>query len=147
MKAILGSIIAVFLITLLGCAPQKSTPIEGAWHVVSWEQMAGDSLISKFTRDYTGSEMKIWSKNHELFVGRYKKDTVFHDNCGGGTYKLDGNRYEETFLYFPDQKIVGTAQRLLLEIKNDTLIQTWPVDENWQVVKSKYNIQKLTRVE
>ena len=34
---------------ILGWAPKKSTPIEGAWHVVSWEQMAGDSLISKVT--------------------------------------------------------------------------------------------------
>lgn len=132
---------------ILGCTPKKSTPIEGAWHVVSWEEKVGDSVISKLSRDYTGSEIKIFSKNHELFVGRYKKDSTFHDNCGGGTYKLDGNHFEESFLYFPDQKIVGTVQRWLVEIKNDTLIQTWPVDENWQVVKSNYNIQKLTRIE
>jgi hypothetical protein len=144
-----ASILFCFMISIiiLGCAQQKSIPMEGAWHVISWQGMAGDSLVWNFPGTYNGSEVKIWSKNHFLFVGRYKKDTTFTDNCGGGTYKLEGNRYEESFLYFPDQSAVGTTARLLLEIKNDTLIQTWPVDSNWQIVKSNYNIQKLTRLE
>lgn len=121
--------------------------MEGAWHVVSWERMKGDTLVGKFGRDYTGSEMKMWTKNHFAFVGRYKVDTVFMDNCGGGTFKLNGIHYEETYLYFPDQSYVGTYQRILLELKNDTLTQTWPCDENWQVKKGLHNIQKLTRLE
>jgi len=137
----------MILMIIPGCAPKKTIPMEGAWQVVSWEHMAGDSLMWKFPGSFTGSEIKIWSKSHFNFAGRYKTDTAFVDNCGGGTYKLDGNHYEESILYFPDQKVVGTTIRLLLEIRNDTLIQTWPLDENWQIIKSEYNIQKLTRAE
>ena len=137
----------IILLIVVSCLQQKSLPMEGVWNVVSWENKKGDSLVSKFQRDFTGSEMKIWSKNHFAFVGRYKVDTIFQDNCGGGTFKIEGTHYEESFLYFPDKSAVGTTIRLLLEIKNDTLIQTWPVDENWQVIKKNYSIQKLTRLE
>jgi hypothetical protein len=138
--------IAILLLCIFGYTQKQNHPMEGTWQVVSWQNMAGDSLVWKLGVKYTGTEMKIWSKDHFAFVGRYKQDTTFHDNCGGGTYKLDGTHYEESYLYFPDQKIVGTKARLLLEIKNDTLIQTWPVDENWKVIKNNYNIQKLTRL-
>jgi hypothetical protein len=143
-----ASILFCLMITLIifGCVPRKRTPVEGTWQVVSWQNMAGDSLVWKLGVDYVGTEMKIWSKDHFAFAGRYKHDTSFIDNSGGGSYTLDGTHCQESYLYFPDQAIVGTTQRLLLEVKNDTLIQTWPVDEKWQVVKSKYNIQKLTRL-
>jgi hypothetical protein len=144
-----ASILFCLMITLIifGCIPRKRTPVEGTWQVVSWQNMAGDSLVWKLGVDYVGTEMKIWTKDHFAFAGRYKQDTTFIDNCGGGSFTLDGTHCQESYLYFPDQAKVGTTQRLLLEIKNDTLIQTWPVDEKWQVVKSKYNIQKLTRLE
>jgi hypothetical protein len=41
--------------------------------------------------------------------------------------------------------MVGTSQKLLLEIKDDTLIQTWPCDDNWLIDTSNYSIQKLVR--
>lgn len=128
---------------------EKKSPIEGPWQVVSWQSIAGDTLQWKLGVDYTGNEIKSWSKSHFLFVGRYerKRDTTFIDNYGGGTYKLHGTHCDESYIYFGVQKMVGTSQRLLLEIKNDTLIQSWPCDENWQIDKSNYNIQKLVRVE
>jgi hypothetical protein len=132
---------------IFGCTQQKSNPIEGAWQVVSWQNIAGDSLVWELGVDYIGTEMKIWSKNHFAFAGRYQRDTTFIDNCGGGIYKLHGTHAEENILYFPDQSVVGTTIKLLYELKNDTLIQTWPADENWQVVKSRYNVQKLIRLE
>ena len=137
----------MILMILPGCTPRKTSPMEGAWQVVSWEHLAGDSLMWKFPVNFTGSEIKIWSKGYYNVAGGYKTDTAFVDNCGGGTYKIDGNHYEENVLYFPDKKVVGTTMRLLLEINNDTLTQTWPVDENWQVIKSEYNIQKLKRLD
>jgi hypothetical protein len=133
------------LIIVASCTQKKSSPMDGAWNLVSWEMKMGDSLVSKYQKDFTGSEMKIWTNNHFAFVGRYKSDTTFIDNCGGGTFKIDGTHYEETILYFPNQNAVGTSIKLLLEIKNDTLIQTWPLDENWQLIKANYNIQKLVR--
>ena len=132
----------IVTLVIVSCAQEEKSPIEGNWQVVSWERIRGDTLAFNLPGTITGSEMKIWSKTHFAFVGRYKSDTIFNDNYGGGTYKLDGNKYEESLSY-PSQ----TTVRLLLEIKNDTVITSWPVDENWQVDRSNYNIQKLTRLE
>jgi hypothetical protein len=141
----LGLIISL----IIGSCTQREvkSPIEGVWKVVSWEGMAGDSLAWKFPGNYTGSEITIIAKNHFLWVGRYKKDSTFVENWGGGTYKLDGNRLEDSFLYSVDKSMVGTTRRLLWELKNDTSILTWPCDENWQLIKDKYYVQKLIRVE
>jgi len=143
-------ICGMILLIILGCSQKESNPsnpIEGAWQVVSWQNLAGDSLVWELGVDYIGTEMKIWSKSHFAFSGRYQQDTTFIDNYGGGTYKLDGTHSEENILYFSNQSGVGTTIKLLYDLKNDTLIQTWPVDENWQVDKSNYNIQKLIRLE
>jgi hypothetical protein len=123
-------------------------PHEGAWKVVHWIRVTADTLEWEFPVNFKGSEMKVWSKSHFAFAGRYQMDTVFIDNCGGGSYNLDGTHYEESYLYFLNNQVaVGTSQKLLLEVKNDTLIQSWPCDENWQIDKSNYNIQKLVRME
>lgn len=140
------SVISLFII--VSCAPKEAkSSVEGAWQVVSWERFAGDTLQFKLGVSFTGTEMKIWSGDFFNFVGRYDLDTAMYDNYGGGSYKLDGTLCEETYLYFGEPSMVGTTQRLLFEIKNDTLIQTWPCDVNWQIDKSNYNIQKLTRKE
>jgi hypothetical protein len=146
-KSVVLSLIIAGLI--LSCTQLKEvkSPIEGAWQVVSWQRIAGDTLNWKLGVDYTGAEIKIWSGNYFNFVGCYTRqgDTTAIDNYGGGTYKLDGTHCEESYLYFVAKSMVGTTQKLLLEIKNDTLIQTWPCDDNWQIDKSNYNIQKLVR--
>jgi hypothetical protein len=145
-KAIILSLIIAMII---GSCTQKEvkSPYEGAWKVVSWVAMEKDSLIWKFPGNYTGSEITIIAKNHFLWAGRYKKDTTFVNNWGGGTYALDGNRLEDTFLFCVDQSMVGTKRRLLLELKNDTATYSWPCDENWQVNKDKYYVQKLVKAE
>jgi hypothetical protein len=142
------SLLALMVLTLIcGCNQPKSNLPEGTWQVVSFQYFSSNTLVWELGKEYNGSEMKIWSKSHFVFVGRYQQDTTFTDNYGGGTYQLDGNHYEEKILYYPDQKVVGTTIRLLLEIKSDTLIQTWPADENWQIDQNNYYIQKLTRLE
>ena len=32
---------------------------------------------------------------------------------------------------------------MLLEVKNDTLVQTWPVNENGQIDENNYRIEKF----
>jgi hypothetical protein len=119
---------------------------EGAWKVVSWKSMKGDTVTMEFPGKITGSEMKIISNNNFLWVGRYKSDTTFFDNYGGGTIKIDGNHVEETELYCVDQSAVGSTIRILWEEKNDTATQSWPCDEKWQLKKDNYFIQKWVRI-
>jgi hypothetical protein len=110
------------------------------------QSIAGDTLVWKFLGDNAGSDIKIWTKSHFIFVGRFKNDTAFADSYGGGTYTLEGNRYEETILYHVATNWVGSKVKMLLEIKGDSLIQTWPADDTWQINKSTYRVEKYVRL-
>jgi FlaG/FlaF family flagellin (archaellin) len=136
------------IITLIigGCTQQKSKFPQGAWQLVSAKQMSGDTIVSEFPGEYTGSDIVIFSEQHILSVGRFKRDTTFIDNYVGATYKLDGNRLEETLLYFPNSNMVGKKVKQILELRKDTLIKTYPYNDNWELIKNGYTIEKLVRL-
>jgi hypothetical protein len=140
-KIILLSLIVSLII--VSCTQQQQvvkSPLDGAWDVINYEQRHGDTIIMQLGRDFTGSEMKIWSGKYFNYVGQYKLADSTRNNSGGGTFTLVGNRYDEIKTY----PTPGTV-KLLLEIKDDIITQTWPVDDNGQVIKSNYYIQKLKR--
>ena len=137
----------VVLIIFLSCIQSQRKPHEGTWNLVSMQRISGDTLEWIFPGDITGSDMKMWTKDHFSFVGRFKRDTTIVDNFGGGTYTLNGNQYEETILYAANSDNVGSKIKILLEVKGDSLIQTWPLDDNWQLDKSNYYIEKYIRLE
>lgn len=68
------------------------------------------------------------------------------DSYGWGTYTLEGNKYIETIKLFPYKSNIGNNVRILLEIKNDTLIQRYPVNEKWNL-QEKYRTEKYVRIE
>jgi hypothetical protein len=140
----------IFALLIQGCQSRQikeTIPMKGAWKVISWERWSNDTLEFTIPGTISGSEIKIWSDKYFVFSGSYKRDTTIIDNYGGGTFKLDGNHYEETILYWPKGNKIPAPIKLLIEIKGDTLIQTWPLDENWQLDKSNHNVQKLIRLE
>jgi hypothetical protein len=132
----------VFLVIITGCKQQKTakSPIEGVWQVVSAQQWHRDTLILQVKKDIDGTELKIWSGNYFTWIGKWKINDTIQDYFGGGTYKLEGNRYEESQIY-PSQ----STGKMLLEIRNDTITQIWPVDDNGNVIKSNYGIEKYVR--
>ena len=137
------------VITLIigGCAREKKSPLEGIWKLTygkwyNWNP--NDTLTYQFPGNMNIYHIKIFSKKDFTFVGHYSLDTLTHDNYGGGTYTLEGDRYEENVLY-AGKAILSRKDRFILEVKNDTLIQKWPVDENWKHVE-QYSIEKYVRL-
>ena len=128
-------------------AQNKKSSIEGVWQLVNSRSMVGDKIMSEFPVNYTGSELKIWTKTHWTFVSRFKQDSTFSDDFGGGTYKLDGNKYDENVVYHSVKTYVGKNLKMLLEIKNDTLTQSYFLDKNGQLFKLGYTIEKYIRLE
>jgi hypothetical protein len=128
-----------------GCKQEQPSKLEGAWNLVYLKSVAADTVQYKIPGDYTISDFKMWSKDHFSFVGIYKKDTISKNAYGGGTYTLDGNRYTENIIYHVDNTIVGTTAKMIIEIKNDTLYQTWPADANWKIDSSNYRIEKYVK--
>jgi hypothetical protein len=145
------TIFMMITIICLSCSQQKKNPIEGAWNLVYDQRIEADTLVWKFPGDFKGSEIKIWSKGYVLYVGKFvenNQDTTVTDGWGGGPYKkIDGNVYEESIQYFSEPSFIGMRVRMLLEVRNDTLIQTWPADENGQIDKSNFRQQKRVRLD
>ncbi|MDD4631352.1 MAG: DUF4488 domain-containing protein [Proteiniphilum sp.] len=123
--------------------PQKSA-IEGAWRLVKVEDRMSDV---PFWEQDTGSGVKFWADGCFAFAGFFQKDSVVFDNYGWGTYKIsEGNHYQE---YILENHLLPKAKEktinMLIEIKNDTLIQSWPADENWNL-QQKYVTEKYVRL-
>jgi hypothetical protein len=131
-------LLSLFVMLIIASCTQQQTaksPIDGAWDAVSVKQIRSDTVF-----DYKGNTLKIWSGNYFSFVGRWSLNGDTMNSYGWGTFKLDGNRYEES-LAFPETN----TYKMLLEIKNDTLTQTWPVNDNGVADKSDYYVEKFTR--
>ena len=96
--------LGMLIVLIIGSCNKKEvrSPYEGAWKVVSWVYIEGDSIAWEFPKTLTGSEITIISKNHFLWGGRYNRDTTFINNWGGGTYTLNGNQLVHSYLWCVD---------------------------------------------
>ena len=127
---------------LLACTKEVKSPIEGAWQMVygQWQ-----TVPAVFPTQVNGGQIKMFSKEHFTFVGQFKLDTMAQNNFGSGTYKFQGNQVEEKVVYSSDPGSISQTFRLLIEFRNDTLIQKWPADENWSLPE-KFNVEKYIRL-
>lgn len=99
-----------------------------------------------FPSQYQGNQIKMFTKGHFAFFGHFTQDTLTFDSYGGGPYKLEGNRCEAIRQYYLNKSRVGTTGRWLIEIRNDTLIQKYFIDENWNLPE-KYNTEIYVRLD
>ncbi|MFN2337211.1 MAG: hypothetical protein ABR560_09600, partial [Bacteroidales bacterium] len=105
-----------------------------------------DTATATFPGTYQGNQVKMWSDNYWMFVGKFKQDTITEEGFGGGSYTLEGIVYKETIKYHSSDDIVGETLRMRIVVKNDTLIQVWPADEKGEVNKSNYTSERYVRV-
>jgi len=125
---------------------KKSLNIEGAWKQVHHQTITGKSVVVDFPGKSDVDAVKIWSGNRFMFVVREKIDTTVTDGYGTGTYTLEGNKYEENINILSYKPWEGTTIKMILEIKKDTLIQTYPVDDKGQMNKDWAIIEKYVRI-
>lgn len=139
-RIILITLIIPFLIA--SCTQETSSPTEGAWELVYFKM--GEY---EYPGNVTGSQVKMWTKDCFAFTGKYFTDSTAIDNYGWGKYRfIEGNKYEEDVVFFPNAKTMeGTTLKMLMEVINDTLVQKWPTDENWNLEEG-YSIEKYVRV-
>ena len=141
---ILCSVIALMIGS---CAKEKQSPLEGIWKLTSgkwYHWRPGDTLTYQFPGNIAIYHIKIFSKDNITYVGHYSLDSLTHDNYGGGTFSLKGDRYEENLLY-AGKAIFNRKIKMSVEMNKDTLIQKWPVDENWKPAE-KCSIEKYVRL-
>jgi signal peptidase I len=137
----LGLIIALIIGS---CAQEKKSPIEGAWQLV---YAKGRSMEETFPAQISGDQVKMFINGHLTWVGQFKMpaDTAIQYDYGLGTYTLDGNKFIENVKIHAQKSAIGT-KKMIMEIRNDTLIQRWPTDENYNLPE-KYNTMKYIRLD
>jgi hypothetical protein len=134
------------IITLIigSCTQEKKSPIEGTWKLVSAKTANG----AIFPIDYQGSQIKMFTKGYFAYFGHFGTgdSLTVVNHSGGGPYKFEGNRCEVIREYYYTESLVGTTGRWLIEIRNDTLIQKQPADENWNLGE-KFGTEIYVRVD
>ena len=145
-KHIFSMLLVIIMIAGSCSQPGNEFP-QGAWQLVQVFSVSGNKVVKYFPASLPGSDIKMWSEGHFMFVGRFQNDTSYTDNFGGGRYTLDGNRYEEEIIYHADKGYVGAKVKMLLEQRNDTLIQIFPVNEIGEPNKLQHFIEKYVRLD
>jgi len=145
MKKAIFFILIISLI-IISCAKQKGEFLLDGWKMVKMERIDEGKVTNYLSDRYTIDFYKMWSETQFMFVGKYKVDTTITYRYGTGTYTLEGTRYEENILYHYDKSYEGAKIKMLLEYKNDTLFQIWPVNENGQPNEISYYIEKYVRL-
>lgn len=138
----------LFIPLFLGsCTSDLSSPMEGAWKLAYEYEVKGDQSTMIFPGSSQGSEIKMWSGERWALVGVFIEDSVMTDNFGGGKFTLEGTNYQEIVEYHSAKQYLGQTVKLYLEVKNDTLIQIWPVDDEGVPVPSHHYMEKWVRFE
>ena len=55
---------------------------------------------------------------------------------------MTGNRYFEAINYHTDKTTVNKTIKMIIEIENDTLYQTWPADDKVKIDSANYRVEK-----
>ena len=141
---LLGLIISL---VIGSCTQEKKSPLEGAWKLIYFDQIQNGTTIYQMQGQDEGNQIKMWTKEYFTFVGHFELDTLIVENYGGGTYKLDGDKYEEDIIYHSFKSSIGKKIKLLIEIRNDTLIQRFPADDNWEIDNNNSLTEKYIRLQ
>jgi len=135
------------LFILSACNRTTTTPIEGVWRLAYEYEVRGETSTCIFPGTSKGSELKMWTGNRWSLVGVFVEDSVMTDNYAGGTFTLKGTEYKEMVEFHSATEYLGKTVQLYLEIRNDTLIQFWPVDENGVPDPEHHYMEKWVRME
>lgn len=127
---------------------EPGNPIIGSWNLIEVSGSKDGSDYHYFTEEHGDEQIKVWTNSHFAFIGTgHDSNGKKIDFYGGGTYTLDGNQYTEHVLYNNNKSMEGSTVRMLLEMRGDTLIQTFPVDANGAIDTKNFNIEKYLRLD
>jgi hypothetical protein len=139
-----------FCISLLlmtaSCSKQDNESPRGGWQMVQMQMIDKGKVTNYFSDRYKVYQTKMWDADHFIFVGKYQVDTAVTYRYGVGTWTLNGNIYTEDILYHFDKSYEGQKEKIWLEIKNDTLLQIFPVDDLGNP-SSRHWVEKYVKLE
>ena len=142
----LKSLLLLAAVFVLFSFKTEKTKINGTYKIVSEEIIRnGESTFN--IKNEKNSSLKTWSDKYFMFVSSSVVGNQLSSTFGGGTYELSGNEYTENIEYHVAPNYRGISLKLILEMKDDTVIQIYPCDDSFYYDKNNCNIQKYVRVD
>ena len=140
---------------LISCNPKSDTaaeksanPLIGTWKLITGTTIQkGDTVVANYTKNV--SFVKIINQTHFAFLNHdlnKGKDYSVMYSSGGGTYSLKDSLYTEHLEYCSDRAWEGHDFEFVVEIKDDTLVQTG-VEKVESAGIDRMNIEKYVRVQ
>jgi hypothetical protein len=141
--------------TLMSCAgsidgngtKQTQISVVGTWKLITGMVIEkSDTAVTDYTKNV--SFIKIINDTHFAFLQHdlnKGKDSVAVFVSGGGSYLLSDSLYTEHLEYCSDRNWEGNDFKFIVDIKNDTLIQSG-VEKVESAGVNRINIEKYIRV-
>ncbi|MGA1977987.1 MAG: hypothetical protein ABSG89_09055 [Bacteroidales bacterium] len=109
---------------------EKKSPIEGTWKLISNDSHQYSD--TSFQAMIKNGQIRTFSKGYFTYVGHFEDelDTGIYGYaiCGAGTYTLQLDRYEETYIYHSIKPMIEHKYKGLVEVRNDTLFYRYNID-------------------
>ncbi|RLA51281.1 MAG: hypothetical protein DRR42_10855 [Gammaproteobacteria bacterium] len=121
--------------------------IVGTWKQVSFESIKNGNSVSYHTNRVDAEQLKSWSKEYFLFVGKTLNNNHASYVYGNGNYSLHGNHYTEMINVHVSPAIEGMELKIYMELNGDTLTQVFPVKNDWSYDIENCWIEKFVEVE
>jgi len=123
-----------------------SKNLQGSWQLVGGWLVDGNGKRADYQAGDVFNQIKVWSGNQFICVGKYKEGDQDHDNFACGTFSLNGKKYGEDIKYHATKSVVGSKVNMSMEMKGDTLIQAWPADDSGKINKDTSSGEKYVRI-
>ena len=134
------------LICLNASSQKKEINLQGAWKLAVYQEIEDNRVVTYYPGIYKGEQIKIWSGDRIIFVNRNTDGTNPNNWFGSGTFKLKGNEYEEFYTIHCFPHLENKVLRLKVEMKNDTLIQTYFLNEKFEMDDKSTHIEKYLKI-
>jgi len=120
--------LTVMLFLFLSYSCCEKNKVEGTWELVSATWAYSDTNTVEFPTSEYDRELKMFGKTHVIFI---RQDTTNEDLffSGGGTYKLEGNKYIETLEFSSWRSGIGSISTYECQFRDSMMITTGPLNE------------------
>lgn len=141
-------LLLLFLSTISIHASQaQDFSIVGTWKLVGTQGIRNGITYFQATNSENVDQLKTWTKENFLFVGKTISNYNKNYSFGSGNYTLQGNNYTEMIKVHATTSHEGKMMKLYMELKGDTLFQIGPVKADWSIDKENCWMEKYIKVE
>lgn len=120
--------------------------LQGTWKLVVVQEIEDGKTVTYFPGRKKTEQFKTWAGNQVFYVGQTVTQKRTREDFGIGTFQINGNNYEENYTVSSYKSDVGEILRMKMEMENDTLVQTFFLNEKGQVDENTTHIEKYIRV-